>query len=219
MMPMFPLGSVLFPGMPLPLHVFEPRYQALVQHCLDGEPEFGVVLIERGSEVGGGDARTGIGVVARIVEAARFDDGRWAIGAVGVRRIKVRRWMPDDPFPIAEVEDWPDESGEATSIELGPVVAVFRRVLALASELGIPVPPATVEIVDDPVVALFQMSAAAPLGPADRYDVLAAPGTRARLDLVAELMDVQSEMLSAQMGMGDPDGAFDDGFGEDPEGL
>ena len=82
--------------------------------------------------------------------------------------------------------------------------------MALASELGLPVPSATVEIADDPVVALFQMSAAAPLGPADRYDVLAAPGSRARLDLVAELLDVQSEMLTAQIGMGDPGGSFDE---------
>ena len=56
-LPMFPLGTVLLPGAVLPLHVFEPRYRQLVQDCLAGEPEFGVVLIERGSEVGGGDQR------------------------------------------------------------------------------------------------------------------------------------------------------------------
>ncbi|MEN3314917.1 MAG: uncharacterized protein V7605_1151, partial [Acidimicrobiaceae bacterium] len=54
---MFPLGTVLFPGLALPLHVFEPRYQSLVQACLDGDGHFGIVLIERGSEVGGGDVR------------------------------------------------------------------------------------------------------------------------------------------------------------------
>ena len=66
---MFPLGTVLLPGAYLSLHVFEPRYRALVQACLDGTPEFGVALIERGSEVGGGDARFDVGCVARIVEA------------------------------------------------------------------------------------------------------------------------------------------------------
>ena len=105
---MFPLGTVLLPGTYLPLHVFEERYHALVPDCLTADREFGVVLIERGSEVGGGDASTGVGTVARIVEAPRFDDGRWALGAVGARRVRVRAWLPDDPFPRAEVEDWPD---------------------------------------------------------------------------------------------------------------
>ena len=67
---MFPLGTVLLPGAVLPLHVFEPRYRALVADCLAGEQEFGVVLIERGSEVGGVDVRRDIATVARIVEMA-----------------------------------------------------------------------------------------------------------------------------------------------------
>src|SRR5436190_21485028 len=107
-MPMFPLGSVLMPSTFLPLHVFEPRYRALVHDCLAGEGEFGVVLIARGSEVGGQDVRTDVGTVARIVPAQELPDGRWAIAAVGVRRARVVRWLPDGPYPMAEVEDWPD---------------------------------------------------------------------------------------------------------------
>ena len=98
---MFPLGTVLLPSGVLPLHVFEPRYRRLAEDCLEGVPEFGVVLIERGSEVGGGDQRTAVGTVARIVEAATFDDGRYALGTVGVRRIRVVRWLEDDPYPRA----------------------------------------------------------------------------------------------------------------------
>ena len=86
-LPMVPLGTVLVPTAGLPLHVFEPRYRALVNDCLAGDREFGVVLIERGSEVGGNDVRTSVGTVARIVEAAELPAGRWAIGAVGVRRV------------------------------------------------------------------------------------------------------------------------------------
>ena len=89
--PMFPLGSVLVPGMVLPLHVFEARYRALVRDCVAGDGEFGVVLIERGSEVGGGDVRTDVGTVARIVQADEMPDGRFALGAVGVRRVRVQR--------------------------------------------------------------------------------------------------------------------------------
>jgi Lon protease-like protein len=220
-MAMFPLGSVLLPGMALPLHVFEPRYRALVDHCLEdrNEPEFGVVLIERGSEVGGGDARTTVGTVARIVEATRFDDGRWAIGAVGVRRIRVVRWLPDDPFPRAETEDWPDAPGEPSADRLAEVVPVFRRVLALASELEIPVPPATVELIDDAPTAVLQMALGAPLGPSDRHDLLAAAGPVERLELLAGMLDDQAEMLAGRAAMDDPGSGLDDGFGEEPGGL
>ena len=105
---MFPLGTVLLPSLLLPLHVFEPRYRTLVDDCVAGDGEFGVVLIERGSEVGGGDVRTDVGTVARILEVERFDDGRFAVAAVGTRRIRVERWLDDDPYPRAEVHDWPD---------------------------------------------------------------------------------------------------------------
>ena len=107
-MPMFPLGHVLLPTVYLPLHVFEPRYRELVRVCLDGEHEFGVVLIARGSEVGGGDQRLAVGTVARIVEAAELPDGRWALGTIGTRRIRVREWLTDDPYPMADVEEWPE---------------------------------------------------------------------------------------------------------------
>ena len=98
---MFPLGSVLFPSLVLPLHVFEERYRTLMRHVLDGDHEFGVCLIERGSEVGGGDFRSGIGTVATVQEAAELPDGRWAVVTVGTRRIRVERWLDDDPYPRA----------------------------------------------------------------------------------------------------------------------
>src|ERR1700680_541599 len=95
-LPMFPLGSVLFPAAMLPLHIFEPRYRVLMFDCTreGAEPEFGVVLIERGTEVGGADQRFGIGTVARIVEAGELPDGRWLVNAIGTVRVTVDRWLP-----------------------------------------------------------------------------------------------------------------------------
>ena len=86
----------------LPLHVFEPRYRVMMRHCLDGDREFGVVLIERGSEVGGGDVRFDVGTLARIVQATELPDGRLR-GRVRrrARGLRVERWLPDDPFPLA----------------------------------------------------------------------------------------------------------------------
>jgi uncharacterized protein len=109
---MFPLGTVLFPELPLLLHVFEPRYRALVRDCLSSDHQFGVVLITRGSEVGGGDQRAPEGTVAHIEGARPLPDGRWVLAARGQHRISVVQWLPEDPYPCALVRDdqgepWP----------------------------------------------------------------------------------------------------------------
>ncbi len=75
--------------------------------CLAADGEFGVVLIARGSEVGGGDQRTDVGTVARIANVAELDDGRLLVVATGVRRVRVEEWLPDDPYPCAVVADLP----------------------------------------------------------------------------------------------------------------
>src|SRR4051794_7614820 len=106
--PMFPLGTVLFPHALLPLRVFEPRYRVMTERVLKAEREFGVVLIERGSEVGGGDTRFDVGTVAQIVRAEPLGDGGFVLATVGIRRVRVARWLPDDPYPQAEVVDFPD---------------------------------------------------------------------------------------------------------------
>jgi Lon protease-like protein len=192
---MFPLGTVLLPGAVLPLHVFEPRYRALVTDCLAGEPEFGVVLIERGREVGGGDVRRDVGTVARIVEVAALPDGRSALVTVGTRRITVDAWLPDDPYPVAEVSDWPDAEDDVGAGVLDDVLAHLRRVLALQTELGDPSPPVATEVADDPVLATYHASALAPLGPDDQYQLLAAPGPGARLAMLETFLAEAEERL------------------------
>ena len=104
-LPMFPLGAVLFPHASMPLHVFEPRYRALMRDCLAGDHRFGVVLIARGSEVGGGDERTTLGTRGVITEAIELADGRWVLEVEGEARIAVTEWLPDDPYPVALVAE------------------------------------------------------------------------------------------------------------------
>lgn len=204
-LPMFPLGTTLVPGAVLPLHVFEERYRQLVRDCLADVPEFGVVLIERGSEVGGGEVRTGVGTAARIVELAELPDGRLALTAVGVRRIRVVAWLPDDPYPLADVDDWPDpEPGPGLAGVLEPVVATLRRTLALAAEAGLETAPATTELADDPVLAAHQAVALAPIGALDRHQLLQAPDVEARLAALAEVLEGTATVLSARLA-GPPD--------------
>lgn len=116
-LPMFPLGSVLFPGLGLPLRVFEPRYRAMIADCLDGDRSFGVVLIERGSEVGGGEVRLRVATVAKILDVSLQDDGTLGVLAVGTGRVEVLEWLPDAPYPAAIVtplDDRPERPGSDT---------------------------------------------------------------------------------------------------------
>lgn len=199
-LPMFPLGSTLLPTVVLPLHVFEPRYQALVADCLAADKEFGVVMIERGSEVGGGDQRADVGVVAQIVDARSLDDGRWLLGCVGTRRIVVDAWLPDDPYPLAAVHDWPEEGPPASATDRNERVEQLRRLLALASELGMQVAPFDHDISADPAMASYQIGALAPLGPFDRQRLLRCPGPTARFAMLAELLAEQELLLRGSLG-------------------
>ncbi len=216
-LPMFPLGSVLLPSVVLPLHLFEPRYLALARDCLAGDREFGVVLIERGSEVGGGDVRGDIGTVAHIIEAAELPDGRYALAAVGARRIRVIRWLPDDPYPRAEVEDWPDPDPSEDAIgSLGVTIGRLRRMLALRAELGDHTVPATQELSDDPVLGSYQAVAISGLGPLDQRELLAAATVEARLDRLGALLSEEEQFLAQRLAMDetltDPDDPGDVGL-------
>ena len=210
-MPMFPLGSVLLPGAVLPLHVFEPRYRQLVIDCLaddTGEPEFGVALIERGFEVGGGDERTDVGVVARMVRVEALEGGRYALVTVGTRRIRVNAWLPDDPYPLADVDDWPDEDADAPGLvqRVDELTAQLSAVLDLAVQLG-ELRPGDVDlssIDDDPLVASYHLTALSPIGPADRYRLLCAPSPAARLDLLSGALDDVAAMLRFRLTPRDP---------------
>src|ERR1700682_2409740 len=136
-LPMFPLGTVLFPHAGLPLHIFEERYRALAETCLRADGRFGVVLIERGYEVGGGDTRFGVGRVARIVDAARTPDGRYLLATVGTERFRIRRWLDDDPFPRAEIDLLSDPKRAAGTVgeRRDDIQRLLARVLAMSAEL------------------------------------------------------------------------------------
>jgi hypothetical protein len=199
---MFPLGSVLFPSVLLPLHIFEERYRQLIREVLDADREFGVVLIERGSEVGGGDTRSSVGTLARIIEAEELDDGRWVLVAVGVERIEIIEWLDDDPFPRASVRSWPDEAQEVDDAAWPDAEELLRRALALRSELGEVAAPATLELTDDPVLRTYQAAAAAPIGALDRQALLGAPGPGDRLVRLTELLRDEVEVLRSLLESG-----------------
>jgi uncharacterized protein len=196
-MPMFPLGMALLPGAVLPLHVFEPRYRQMVHDILADDvevPELGVVMIERGREVGGGDIRTRVGTVARVVDMRALPDGRYALVAVGHERLRVNAWLPDDPYPLADVDLWPDD--DLGNIDLDEVAheidglhARVRELNEKVRALGEMTPPPDAEVADDPHLALYHLGSLAPLGPADRQHMLETPTLGARLAVFATALD------------------------------
>lgn len=196
-LPMFPLGSVALPGVGLPLHVFEPRYRALVLTCLMSDHLFGSVLIERGSEVGGGDSRSDVGTLLRIVSAEESADGRWAIVGVGTERLRVLEWRDDDPFPRCLAEPWPD--GPQTS-ETADRLEQTRRATQTFLERIAGAQSDTVAVNDldpDPSIASFQLAAILPLGPLDRLTALRAPDPDSRLSYLLETLNEQTVLLDA----------------------
>ena len=203
---MFPLGTVLLPFAHLPLHIFEPRYRALVRDCLAGDGQFGVVLIERGHEVGGGDVRFAVGTIARIVQTAELPDGRWLLDAVGTERIRVAEWLPDDPYPLAMVETIADEppGGDPDADPEGQerraaVERLLRQVLALQVELGFPAPSAVRNLDENPFVAGFEAAGLSPIGPMDAQKLLEAPTAVARLRLLETLLTDARQLLTSRI--------------------
>ncbi len=196
-MPMFPLGSVLFPAMPTALRVFEERYIVMLSTILgDDPPEFGIVLIERGSEVGGGEQRFPIGTVAQITRV-ETSEGFIGLIAVGDRRVEVVEWLPDDPHPVADVRAvdelaWDEEHRPL----LERAEQLVRRTIARASEFVEQQWPADIVLDDEPVRACWQLAGIAPLGPLDQVRLLRATSVVELLSGVIEATEGAAEMLA-----------------------
>lgn len=206
-LPMFPLGSVLFPHMPLRLRVFEQRYLVMLSELVQTEcATFGVVLIERGQEVGGGEHRFDLGTLAEITTLGT-QDGLIGLLAEGRSRFVVDAWLPDDPHPRAEVTPLPDLGwDENWRGLLASSEHAVRRSLALASEFSEQTWPADIGIQPDPVAAAWQLAGVAPLGPLDQLALLGATSTGDLLTRLTELCDAAAADLSAPW----PDGSDSD---------
>src|SRR3982751_4980512 len=114
-LPLFPLNQVLFPGMVLPLHIFEHRYREMVAHCIEEKLPFGVVLIEKGQEVGESVTPHRVGTAARIVRVERLDDGRMNIKTVGIERFRIKQLHYTHSYLTGTVEHYPVVNGSTKS--------------------------------------------------------------------------------------------------------
>lgn len=141
-MPLFPLNTVLFPGMFLPLHIFEPRYRLMIQRCLSLNQPFGVVLIREGVEVGGPAVPHEVGTSAYITRADRLPDGRMDVQTVGYERFKIRDLTQTEPFLVGIVESFPmegadDPAAQALADQLRPGLRLYLKTLAGATQINL----------------------------------------------------------------------------------
>ena len=195
---MFPLGSVLFPHMPLRLRVFEERYLLMLSELIQAEDaRFGVVLIERGFEVGGGEHRFDVGTVAQIVQLGA-EDGCVGLTAQGAQRFTTQEWRDDGPYPRAETCELPELQWDASLEGLrSETEGVVRRALYQASEFAEAVWSGDVELSADPVAACWQLAAIAPLGELDQLGLLRSESLESLLTEVGRLTEEAAVRFSA----------------------
>jgi uncharacterized protein len=181
-LPLFPLGTVLFPGGPLSLRIFETRYLDMVGRCLKEQGCFGVVLILEGAETGAMVAAAAVGTTARVVDFDTRPDGLLGIECVGERRFRVRRlWQQADGLNLGEVDYLPEDAPSAPPVECAHLVELLREVLP---KLGGAY--AHVEAhYDDAGWVANRWAEILPLGPAERLALLELADPLARLAQVA----------------------------------
>jgi hypothetical protein len=205
MLPLFPLSTVLFPGMRLPLHVFEERYRDMVADLLERpEPrQFGIIAIRKGRETGAGGvaALHEIGCVAAIRSVAPREDGRYDLQAVGTERFRLLGVDQSRSYVQGKIERLSDKpGGEGTAAETAMLVrrvqAGFRAYLnALADRGGGVISVA--DLPDEPLLLSYVVGAAMIIDLPDRQNLLAAPGATARLKAERVLLARETGILKA----------------------
>jgi Lon protease-like protein len=212
-LPVFPLGTVLFPGLVLPLHIFEERYRALVRELVaspeDGPHEFGVVTLRRGVEAPSTEGEDGpmpepapvrtedlypVGCTAELRQVTELPDGRFDIMTVGRRRFSIVDIQQGaEPYLTAEVEWLPDESPDEIAAQLAPrALAAFRTYLDLLR----PDSEAIDAVPADPTVLSHLIAATAQLTTDERQLLLAAPDTATRLRAELKLLNREAGLLA-----------------------
>jgi Lon protease-like protein len=216
LLPLFPLSTVLFPGMRLPLHVFEERYRLLVAH-LGAQPEprrFGVIAIRQGREVGadGITALHEVGCVAAVRQITPRPDGRFDLATVGAERFRLLRVDDSRPYFQGEVEPLKDEpasgAGEAEAFAVNRVQAGFRAYLNALADRGGGVISVT-DLPDEPLLLSYVVGAAMIIDLPERQSLLAAPSALERLRLERSLLVRETAMFRATTSRPAPDYGFE----------
>ena len=183
-MPLFPLNVVLFPGMALPLHIFEPRYREMINRCLDESLAFGVVLIKEGREVGGDALPHRVGTAARIVKVDRQSDGRMNIQVVGTRRFRIEELNHDRPYLSGRVRHFPVTDGDTKRAmervhQVRPKIMRYVELLTKATGVQLKLD----RLPEDATSLAFLTAITLQVRPEDKQRLLTLPGVPQLLEL------------------------------------
>lgn len=190
-LPMFPLNTVLFPGVTIPLHVFEERYRALVEALLEREPServFGSVAIREGYEVGdhGAQSLFRVGCRVRIGEHDRRADGSIDLEVVALDRLELHGMDGSGDYPVGEVEERPEDEVPVAEEVLDAARATFTAYRAALAEIR--TDPYEGTLPRDPTYLSWTLAACAPLPMAERQQLLEADDAGTRLALVTDML-------------------------------
>ncbi len=198
--PLFPLNTVLFPGMPINLHIFEPRYKLMIEQCLQNDEPFGVVLIHKGTEAQGPLAEPyPIGCTAQITQVERLDGGRMNILAVGLERFQIRSLNHDEPYLVGTVELMPlDEHNEPVIERAGHRLRPWvERYLAVLSQVADDVNFDPDRLPDDPLALAYLAAALLQIPSDQKQTLLAAEGAADFVTTVRTVYRREVALLSA----------------------
>ncbi len=182
--PLFPLNTVLFPQARLPLYIFEPRYQEMINRCLEDDLAFGVLLIKEGSEVGAPVIPHEIGTVARIVDVARAEDGRMNISVMGVTRFKLVEQSTQRAYLTGKIQLLPDENLDLSKVEFSArrtaqlfkdYVKKIQAISEMESEDD------SFQLPKDPTHLSYLIASSLPISNPDRQSLLEAKTVKERL--------------------------------------
>jgi Lon protease-like protein len=189
-LPLFPLNTVLFPGGPLSLRIFEPRYLDLVSRCLKEGTGFGVVRLDAGREAGGPVDFSETGTEARIVDFTRLDDGLLGITCLGQQRVRVvEAWRQPDGLNVGRVEDLPPDPAVAVPEEFAFMEEILQRILPELGDAYAAVPRHS----GDAAWVGNRLSEMLPLEAADKQLLLEMDDPLARLEALAEAVRQMKE--------------------------
>jgi uncharacterized protein len=196
--PLFLLRTVLFPHMPLSLHVFEDRYKQMLQDCLESGQSFGVVAIREGEEVGGEARPCDVGTVARIVHVEQLDDGRMNLIISGASRFRVVREVPGKPYAQADVdyleEEEPPVDGDLSRRVKQAFEGYISSLRRMAPNLSsVPVIPAEDEVLGYLVAAMVETPLAA------RQRLLEAQTPAERMEMELKILRFEADLLNRQV--------------------
>jgi Lon protease-like protein len=197
--PLFPLSAVLFPGVSLPLHIFEERYRLLVRRLLE-QPEgetraFGVVAIRVGRESGDGGvtALHEVGCLAELRGVEPHEDGQFDLAAAGTRRFRLLGVDSHEPYLSGEVEWLAEPEGDAAGVLAVRVAQRFEEYRDILHELGLR--GADSPLPRSPTALSYRIATSTVMDLSDRQALLAAPDTAARLGLELDLLRRESGLL------------------------